>query len=80
MRQRGVSNSVIVQNGGDGSLTNPGTEVTINCVNIANCAKLFLYIQVYAVDSRWVEKFKNAAQNTTQTLPVGKQALKVDEN
>lgn len=42
MRQRGVSSVVTGNGSGDGSLTNPGTEVTIHCVNNWELANLSL--------------------------------------
>lgn len=56
-RQRGHSQSVV--SAGDVSLTNPGTEVTINCVNIRLSNPTA--VQVYVVDSKWLEMWKSLA-------------------
>ena len=41
-------------------MSNPGTEVTINCV-IVLLSDNFPIIQVYAVDLKWIEQWKLAA-------------------
>lgn len=48
-----------------GDMANPGTEVTINCV-IVFISDTTLILQVYAVDLKWLEQWKQAANGGGQ--------------